>query len=988
MPDATSPPGATTSHHDSLPTALTSFIGREADVATLRRLSASTRLLTLTGAGGSGKTRLALEVAAAVARDDKGSAAWVDLAPLTDGDLLAAHVATALGVELGPRPAIDSLLDALRSRELLVVLDNCEHLIDDAAALVELLLQECPALRILATSREALGASGERAWLVPTLSLPDAASPPIAAVRTSAAGRLFIERAEAAHAAFALTESNAAAVGAICRRLDGLPLAIELAAARVRALSPEQIAARLDDAFRLLTSGARTAVARHRTLGGAIDWSYALLDEGERAVLHHLSVFAGSFSLEAAEFVCAPVGGDALDRVAALVDKSLVVMIEGDGTARYRLLETIRQYAAQRLRESGAEATARERHAHFFTALVRDAEPHLITAGRREWVEHVMREFDNVRGALAWSRDHDPHMHLRLAGMLCWVWYSSGLWSEGRRWLDAALLLPHTPDAPLPRAGALLAAGVLAGLQAETVRALPWLEESAAIFRSLGERQREAYALAYIGVTIGQQGSLDAVPPSHAALEIFREVGDLYGHRLALVVLVTLHTAHGHFALALAQAEEATRVARAFGAPRELGIALQVHGTVLLVSGDTARAGALIAEALAALQRDPQVLWVARALELMAIVGATRGAAAEAARFCGAAEAHRESIGAAQFRLDRERLAPCIVTARATLGDHSFATAWRAGRELPIDDAVAEAIALGQRASASPAAPDGLPLPSAATTTATEEMAAAPPSPGEAPLALDVRALGPLVILRDGAPLPLDAWKYPRARELLLYLLAHPEGRTREQIGLAFWPDASAAQVKNSFHVMLHHLRKALGRSDVITFERDRYRVAWNVGVSFDAARFEYEARTTLRALKEARNGREADPELAGALREALALYRGEFLGDEGAGDWHLESRDALRRLYVDGLVALGESASKREDYSGAAEIFRRAVAADALNEGAHRRLMRALTRSGERGEALRHYERLVALLRRELQAEPEARTTDLYDTLREGVEI
>ncbi|MFP5353687.1 MAG: ATP-binding protein, partial [Gemmatimonadota bacterium] len=498
----------------TLPAPLTALVGREDEVATIRRLLSSTRLLTLTGAGGSGKTRLAIEVAHQCAADHPDGAAWVELAPLSDPELLASYVGTALHVELGARPAIDSLLDALHGRDLLLVLDNCEHLVDACASLLEQVLALAPGVRVLATSREALGVAGERAWLVPTLATPatDQAATP-EAVLASPAGRLFVERAEAAHARFRLTTENAGAVASISRRLDGPPLAIELAAARVRALSPDQIAARLDNAFRVLTSAPRAAISRHRTLGEAIDWSYALLEEGDRIVLQRLSVFVGDFSLEAAEAVCAPTPADAveiLDRLVTLVDKSLVVMVEGDGTARYRLLETIRQYAAERLEAAGGGDEVRERHARFYIGVVREAEPHLITGERAAWMERVLREMDNLRAVLAWTRDHAPLRCLRLAGSLGWVWYSSGLWFEGRRWLEEALALPVAATPTAARGIALLGAGVLSGLQAQVSVARPWLEEAAAILHAEGDHHREAYALAYLGVTVGQTGAAGA----------------------------------------------------------------------------------------------------------------------------------------------------------------------------------------------------------------------------------------------------------------------------------------------------------------------------------------------------------------------------------------------------------------------------------------------------------------------------------------------
>jgi predicted ATPase/DNA-binding SARP family transcriptional activator len=959
---------------------LTSFVGREREVAAVADVLGSARLVTLTGAGGSGKTRLAAEVARTVAPRFGAGVAWIELAAITDPGLVAGHIAATLGIEAGSRAPADAVRDSLRDvardSEMLLVLDNCEHVIGACAAIVDLILRDCERARFLTTSREALGVAGERAWLVPVLSLP-ASDDSLGAVSSSEAVRLFVDRARAASAAFALTDANAAAVARLCRRLDGLPLALELAAARVRALTPEQILSRLDDGFRLLSSTRRGAVPRHRTLRDAIDWSYELLDESERIVLQRLSVFAGEFSLEAAEAVCAGDGvapDDVLDLLAALVDKSLVVVRDQVDEARYRLLETIRQYAGERLDESSGGDAARVRHARFYSTLIREAEPHFITPTRPMWVARIQRELDDVRLVLAWSRDNDRVLHVELAGRLGWFWYSSGLWTEGRRWVDDALVLPEARSRDARRASVLFAAGVIASLQGQGSAAREGLDECAAIARELGDRSLEAYALAYIGVALGQEGLTAAEAPTRAALAWFERAGDLYGKRLALVVLVTLWIKQGDLADARAAGEEAVRVARAYGLDRELGIALQVLGAVLMQQRELAAAAVAIGEALRALRRDPQAFWLARGMELMAVIECARGRPLEGARLFGAAEARRERMGAALFRLDRERLAPHISAARAAAGERPFAEAWAAGRAGTFDDAVNAAIADGTDASHGQV-PRVSAAPTAAEPAATSVVERGP--------VLRVAALGPLEIVRDGVVVPHTAWKYARPRELFLYLLVHPDGRTREQVGLAFWPDASAAQVKNNFHVMLHHLRRALGRADLVVFENDRYRVQRALGVETDVEVFEREVTGARRALRASPGSAEA----VRRLREALGLYRGDFLEGENAGDWHLEMRDHLHRLWVDGLTALGAHLADAECNEEAAEVYRTIARADELNEDAHRRLMAVLARSGHRGEALRHYDRFVTRLRDDLGAEPERETVGLYDRLRkEGV--
>ena len=949
----------------AVPTSLTTFVGREEDVASLCRLLESTRLLTLTGAGGSGKTRLATEVATRSSMRFADGTAWIELAPLADSGLLPTYILDALGVEHGARIPMTALLETLRDREMLLVLDNCEHIVEACALLVDALLRGCPRLRILATSREALGVSGERAWLVPGLALPAASSDTVANIGEAAAVRLFVDRAQGALATFRLTPANAAAVAQICRRLDGLPLAIELAAARVRALAPEQLATRLDDAFKVLTSGARTAVPRHRTLKEAIEWSYNLLDDRERALLERLSVFAGDFTLHAAESVAADAdldSADVLDTLGALVDKSLVVMREIEGTARFYLLETIRQYAVARLRDSGTYHRVCARHARTYMELAAEAAPHLITRDRPEWVQRIHRELDNLRVALTCTRGEATADHLRLLGNLCWFWYSSGLWSEARRWYESAIALPWTDDTGRSRASVLLGAAVIASLQGDPKTALPWLEESVSLFSAAGDRRGEAYALAYQGVSYGQQRDPRAIEPTTKALTWFREQQDLYGLRLCLVVLSTYHGSVGETDRAREAGQEAVQVARAYGLDRELAIALQVFAAVNMIVGDFAGAAPLVRESLAALRRDLSIFWVARGLQQLGVASALTGKVERGAYLLGASEAARESIGSNFFGPDRPLLERAISVGRAAIGEAAFDAAWREGRATQLDEV------LGKEAERAP------------------EPAAVQPQSGEETRdearALEVRALGSLEIRRDGHALPADVWRYSKPRELLLYLLSHPEGRTRDQIGLVFWPDASATQVKNNFHVMLHHVRKALGRSDLIVYDGDRYRVAWEAGIAFDARTFEESARNGIRALKDARG----DAEVAAAietLRATLGAYRGDFLASEGAGDWHLELRDRLRRLFGDAALLLGRRYLERGNNSEAADAFRRLVHVDELHEEAHRQLMLALTRTGERTEALKQYERLSQVLRSDLDAEPERETKALYERLR-----
>jgi predicted ATPase len=496
-----SPKAGAVARLDNLPTELTTFIGREAELDEAARLLGRGRLLTLIGPAGCGKTRLAVETAARQ-RDRFRDGVWlVELAPLSQPDLVADAVAAAVGVKLGGRsPATEALVESLTGREALIVLDNCEHLVAACARVAEALLRGCPELQVLATSREALRVSGEIVLRMPSLSLPDlaGASPPEELLRSESV-RLFVDRAAAVQPGFELTAGNGAEVARICHRLDGVPLAIELAAARVGTLPPAEIARRLGESFRLLRQGRRTAETRQQTLEGALDWSYRLLDGEEAVLLRHLAVFAGGFALDAVEDVCE--GGalsrvDVVDVLMRLVGKSLIVAAEElSGRPRYRLLEMVRQYARERLAEAAETDALLERHARWYVELAEEGaapEPADVRLRRFDL------ETDNFRAALHWLLDHDPPEALRLAGSLSDWWLLRGRLGEAREWLEAAV--ERTPDDSGAAAAALLRAMWFADRTGDTVQGGRLAERSLSIYRKLGDRAGTAQALHMLGL--------------------------------------------------------------------------------------------------------------------------------------------------------------------------------------------------------------------------------------------------------------------------------------------------------------------------------------------------------------------------------------------------------------------------------------------------------------------------------------------------------
>jgi non-specific serine/threonine protein kinase len=669
--------------------------------------------VTLTGAGGAGKTRLALHVAAGLLEAYPGGVRLVELAPLAEPALVPQAVGAALGAREAPgRPLADTLVQAVGRRRLLLVLDNCEHLVDACAALADALLRACPALQILATSREALGVPGETAWPVPPLSVPPAALP-LARLAESEAVRLFTRRAQARSPGFALTEANAAAVAEVCRRLDGLPLALELAAARVSALSVQQIAARLDDHLRLLTAGRRVAPPHQQTLRASVDWSYELLAEPERRLLDRLAVFAGGWTLEAAEAVGAGPGpeplapGDVLDVLARLVDKSLVVAGDGapaGGERRYALLETVRQYAWERLAAGGDAATTRARHAAYFLDLAEAAEPALNGPDQAAWLTRLDAERENLRAALAWSLEQDTgEPGLRLAAGLWRFWVTRGYLTEGQQWLDR-VLSAGAGAPPARRAKALNAAGNLARVRGDARRAAARHEESLALRRALRDTTGVAASLTNLGNVALDRGDFGrAARLYEESLAHYREAGDRWGTALALNNLGVALREHGDPGRAAELHDASLASRRALGDRRGVAETVDNLGRVALDLKDWRRAEDLLRESLAMWRELGERPSVPMTLEDLARAAAALDDPDRAARLWGAAEALRATLGVPAAPYRQQGLAAAAASARARLGEARFARAWAGGRAMTADEAIAYALSGGL--ADSPAAP-------------------------------------------------------------------------------------------------------------------------------------------------------------------------------------------------------------------------------------------------------------------------------------------
>ncbi len=594
----------------NLPAQLTSFIGHETDITDVMQLLKNARLITLTGAGGTGKTRLSLQIANDVL-DQYADGVWmVEFAPLFDPLLVPRITAMAIGLRDEPhRPVIDLLCDYLREKQMLILLDNCEHLVDACAQLADTLLHACPQLHLLATSREVLGVAGEKSYLVPSLALPNIQNlPPSKSMSHYEAIQLFIDRATSAVPTFVVTEENVASIAQICQRLDGIPLAIELAASKIRALSAHQIAQRLDDGFRLLVGGSRTALPRHQTLQATIEWSYNLLNPREQVLFRRLSVFVGGWTLEAAESICsdrdtkgALKSEDILQLLTQLVNKSLVIAEERKSEVRYRMLETIRQYADEDLLKSGEANKVQTHHLDFFMKLSEDAEPKLLGRDQLIWLDRLEDELDNIRRALEWSaKDGNTVGGLRLAGALWRFWSIRNRWGEGRKWL-AALISHLGTEAPTrARAKALYAAGILAQNQNDHASAGPIFSEGLAISRELRDKPAIGYFLIGLANTWERyRGERDALQLLDESLEIFEKLGDKWGIALSLGGQGAAALVLDDFATARSLLIKSIALYRELGDKISLSLTLNGLANVMMFEGNYERAARLYEESLA-----------------------------------------------------------------------------------------------------------------------------------------------------------------------------------------------------------------------------------------------------------------------------------------------------------------------------------------------------------------------------------------------------
>jgi predicted ATPase/class 3 adenylate cyclase len=725
---------------NNLPLQLTSFIGREHEMDELNRIlpREGTRLLTLIGPGGTGKTRLSLQLAAEQLSEFKDGVWLVELAPVSDPGLILQTVASVLSLreQLG-MPLADIALNYLRAKQLLLILDNCEHLVEACAELAEQFLQVSLRLKILASSREALGVSGEIIYRVPSLSLPGQEHPSPEGLARSESAQLFVERATATNPKFSLTISNAPYVAQICQRLDGIPLAIELAAARATVFTPEQIAGRLDDRFRLLTGGSRTALPRQQTLRALIDWSYDVLTDDECRLLRRLSVFVGGWTFEAAEALCPDL--DLLELLPQLVNKSLVVVDEEAGASRYRLLETIRQYARDKLLDHGEAEQTRKRHLAYFGELAENGETKLWTDEALLWVNRFEADHDNLRAAIAWGLDNDLDAALHIVAALPNFWFRRGYETEGRRLVEQALAKDEASrpgGAEPPRDRKILVMRAWQSLcflefsQGDQSRAIMAADKCATLARELGDDRVLAMVLGFAAAAklVGfDQESVDQLISE--AVEAARRSGDKYALGIALGLLASrmmadperVPAADAYAAEGLALLKESgnrfgylmMQFSMAMGArfagrfddarsqmlplyPMFLGIGDRHRANMIRselahidrIQGRYDQAEAAYRETILDWQRLGHQAAVAHQLESFGFIAKMRNQLGRAARLFGAAEALRERIDIQMTKFERAEYERQVAELRASLGENDFEAAWAQGGRLTMEEAV------------------------------------------------------------------------------------------------------------------------------------------------------------------------------------------------------------------------------------------------------------------------------------------------------------
>lgn len=939
----------------TLPSARTSFLGRGGEVAALAELllRPGVRVVTLTGAPGIGKTRLAVEAARAAAGRFRDGAAFIDLSTVTD----PAHVLPAIAQELAVRDVpglalLDAVCAALADRQLLLVLDNFEQVVA-ASRDVAAILDSAAGITVLVTSRAPLHVRGEHEFPVPPLAVPPPRRTRPETLIGVPAVALFVERARAVRPDFVVTESNADAVADLCVRLDGLPLAIELAATRVKLLTPSMILQRLLSNLDLLARTAPDVPPRHQTLREAIRWSHDLLGPAAQEMFRRLAVFQGGGTLDAVETVAGGNAGterNVLDPLATLVDNSLLLHDpQSDGESRFRMLDTIREFAGELLEQSGERQEMRSRHARYYGRLAEVAEPALTGPEQAMWLERLEREHDNIRAALEHTAEtRQFEAGLALAAALGRFWERHGYSAEALSWLTRfAEQARQAP--PQLRAKALNAAGNLARSRGDYAAAVTAYERALALRREAQDPRGIAIALNNLGVAAKDQGDyVRAREFLEESLAIKRQEGEKRGSAITLNNLGLTAKSQGDFAAAARYFDESFDLFHDLSDSWGQALIVNNIGTLAFATGDYERALALHKTSLVGRRALKEKWGVAECLEGLARIAAATGTPADGTRLLGAAGRIRQDYGFPLPPDERPVLDDQVTVLRSALGEPAFKSAWTTGQGWTIDEALEAGLGLS-------------------VTPVRRTVSEAP--------RVRLHLLGRFRLVVDGQVAADAVWGRPQALHVFLYLLLQRHRYvTAEEIAAVFWPEAPSVQA-TSLYTALSRIRRGLrdlGIDTEIALARERagYRLLVAPEVWFDVDAF-------IEGVAAAR-GRDSVTTIR-SLGEALALYADDLLAGIDDAQWCREDRDVLRRRWVEATLDLARALESRARASEAIEVYTHLLEREPLLEDAHRGLMRCYAHTGRRDLALRQYHLCEDLLARELDVAPAAETVALH---------
>lgn len=1024
----------------SNPIFLSKFVGRKKELVEVEALlrERTTRLLTLTGPGGCGKTRLANEVLTKVSETFEDGIAWIDLAGHSQSDALLQTVVATLGIRPGPgQSPLAALSTAMREREILLVLDNCEHLVEACATLVDSLLRTCPDLHFLATSRQKLGVEGEQIWLVPPLSYPVNKIPNLNSLDDFDAIHLFLVRARLVYPNFEVNLQNVPALVKIARLLEGMPLAIELAAARMNVLDAFQMVEQLKNQLTLLSGKGNNSISRHYSMNETIHWSYELLDPLEKLLFCRLGVFTGGFSLEAATFVCSDERleeSNIVDLLGKLIDKSLVVRMTGQHSdTRYRLLESIRQYAAEKLFESGENQLLQDRHLEYFSNLVLKLEPYFLGPDQKRSTEKLQTDHDNLQTALSRSIQkafEDGNFTLeavRMANGLYWFWNYSGRHEQAKAHYAGILDLPKLDHTSPYYADLKHHLATFTWLLGNYPEARAHLHDSYQIAQSANHTFGIAHAKLMLGIMSLHQGQVDAaIVLLQESEKLFSSLGNSRGLIITYTNLGGVFLTSGDLDSAKTYAEKAVLNSRASQDLWGLGLSLSGLSAVLYRQGDVERALVLMEEALEVIQSAGQQWLQAEALWRLAnmmldrgdLDGAQKGfeQCYDLAQESGAMEWQLSALNSLGFLLmsqgrHQQAAAHFLEILQLTQGQqyqhiliHTLlgavhlaisAQQWKkavslweafeslkAAHELPVFDEEAVAVNALQpywetsRGSRHTSTTSAYSLVEAAglaveiTKGFAQNIIVVPST-----YRLRILGLGPVEVYLNGKMLTAADWTFAKPKELLYYLVSNSP-KTKEQISLAFWPDASPDSLRVSLRATLYQLRRALGERDWIQYEDGYYKFNSSMNYWYDVEAFE---RNIEAAEKDVTYAKSVAIE---RLEEARSYYRGEFLSGLANDEWGVFRREELHNKYLKAMGLLGALLVDSQAYDYAIDIYRALLSMDNLLEDTHKELMRCYALKGDRVLALRQYQVLFEIMQDELGVSPSTETTRLFQSI------